>query len=144
MQYSASDYLLVTSQVRVYVSNFPKLVFSKTKSRTKKCYFTFSFYLPFKESSDARLYVLFDRTLHKFHGCRDWSIRSSRPRNSLGVCGSSVSTRVFCQTRQKMCDLISPAKEKHTFTTSELNLDSTSTFFCLLRNRKPRESIFLL
>lgn len=39
---------------------------------------------------------------------------------------------------QKMCDLISLAKEKHTFTTSKLNLDSTGTFFCLLRNRKPR------
>lgn len=136
--------MLVTSQVRVYVSNFPKLIFSKTKSRTIKRLFYIFFSSSRKESSDARLYVLFDRILHKFHGCRDCSIRSSRPRNSLGVCGSSVSTRVFCQTRQKMCDLISPAKEKHTFTTSQLNLDSTSTFFCLLRNRKPRELIFLL
>lgn len=45
VQWSVSDYLLVASQVRVYVSNFPKLISSKTKCRTKKCYFTFSFYL---------------------------------------------------------------------------------------------------
>ena len=43
---------------------------------------------------------------------------------------------------QKMRDLISPAKEKHTFTTSKLNLDSTS-IPRLLRDRKPRESILL-